>query len=91
MSKQVIHITAFDEPVASVRRQQGAVNVGIYCRCGEFVAFSTAKPGQAAVDVEFTAAQPILIVCPYCRAIEHRHVEEIHQLLLTKRNKRRLM
>ena len=90
MSKQIIHITAFDEPVASVRRQQGAMNVGIYCRCGEFISFSAAAPGQAPVEVEFIAAQPVLVFCPYCRSEEHRHVEEIHQLLLTKKNKRRL-
>jgi hypothetical protein len=52
MPRQVIHITAFDEPDASVRRQQGAANVGLYRRGGEFVAFSAAKPGQgAATDV----------------------------------------
>ncbi len=91
MSKQVIHITAFDEPIPTVRRHMGAMNVGIYCRCGRFVAFSSARPGQAAVDVEFAATQPILVACPYCMTVEHRRVEELYQLLLTKRNKRRLI
>jgi hypothetical protein len=88
MPKHVIHITAFDEPIATVRRNMGAMNVGIYCRCGSFVAFSAARPGHAAVDVEFAATQPILVACPYCKRVEHRRVEELYQLLLTKRNKR---
>lgn len=90
MTKRIIHITAFDEPMASVKRRPGAFNVGIYCRCGEFVAFSAAKPGQEAVEVEFAATQPILVICPFCKMVEHRRVEELHQLLLTRKNKRRL-
>jgi hypothetical protein len=85
-----IYITAFDEPIESVKRRKGAMNVGVYCRCREFVAFSTAKPGQPPAGVEFTAAQPILLACPYCKVEEHRHIEDIHQLLLTKDNERRL-
>ena len=90
MLRHVIHITAFDDPLIAVKRREGAMNVGMYCRCGEFVALSAARPGQRAVEVQFTAAQPILLFCPYCNEIEHRHVEEIQQLLLTKSNKRRL-
>jgi hypothetical protein len=89
MTKHV-HISAFIEPLASVKRRHGAMNVGIYCRCGEFISLSAAKPGQPAVDVEFTAVRPVLIACPFCKTEEHRHVEEIQQVLLTKQNKRRL-
>ena len=90
MSKHVIYIAAFEDPVPSVRRLQGAMNVGIYCRCGEFISFSAAEPGQPPANVEFTATQPVLVACPYCRSVQHRHVEDIHQLLLTKCNQRRL-
>lgn len=43
MQHHAIKITAFDRPMPTVRRQVTATNVGIYCRCGKFIAFSVTR------------------------------------------------
>ena len=88
MLHHVIKITAFDRPMPTVRRQVAATNFGIYCRCGEFVAFSVVR-GEPVVELEFIADQPVPILCPYCRNKEHWDAEGIVQLVLDEANLRR--
>ena len=88
MLHHVVKITAFDRPMPTVRRQEAATNVGIYCRCGEFVAFSVMR-GEPAVELEFIADQPVPVLCPYCGSKEQRHAEDIVQLVLNETNLRR--
>jgi len=75
MLYHAIKITAFDRPMPTVR-QVAATNVGIYCRCGEFVAFSVMS-GESAVELEVMADQPVPVLCPYCGTKEQRHAEDI--------------
>ena len=88
MLHHVIKITAFDRPMPTVRRQVTATNVGIYCRCGEFIAFSVTR-GEPVVELEFIADQLVLVLCPFCGSKEHRHAENIVQLVLDEANLRR--
>ena len=90
MKKQIIHITTFDEPLPTQVRQVGVVNFGLYCRCGEFIAFSVSEPRHAPLNVEFAAEQPILVRCPYCQGEERRQVHQIMRIRLTEQNRRRL-
>lgn len=88
MLHHVIRITAFNRPMPSIRRQVGATNVGIYCRCGEFIAFAVIR-GEPAFEYEFTADQPVPVLCPFCGSKDHRRAEEITQLTLTEAKLRR--
>jgi hypothetical protein len=83
----VIKITDFDRPMPTLRRQVGAMNVGLYCRCGEFIAFAITR-GEPAVEYEFVADQPMPVACPFCGSKDHRRAEEITQLVLTEENLR---
>jgi hypothetical protein len=88
MQRHVIRITAFDKPMPTLRRQLGAINTGLYCRCGEFIAFSVTR-GERWVELEFIADQPILVICPTCGLKDHRRAQDIVQLMLKEENVRR--
>jgi hypothetical protein len=87
MLHHAIRITEFHKPMPTVRRQLEAVNTGLYCRCGEFIAFAVTR-GERWVELEFVADQPILILCPICGSEDRRRAEDIVQLLLTEANVR---
>ena len=88
MLHHVIKITAFDRPMPTVRRQVAAMNIGIYCACGEFIAFSIAM-GEPAVELKLIADRPVLVMCPFCGNKEHRNAEDIVQLVLDEENLQR--
>jgi hypothetical protein len=89
MQRQIIHITTFDEPVSIQVRRVGVVNFGLYCRCGEFIAFSVSEPRQPPLNVEFAAEHPVLVRCPFCQTEERRQVHQIMRVRLTEANRRR--
>jgi hypothetical protein len=88
MLHHVIKITAFDRPMPTVRRQVAATNVGVYCRCGEFIAFAVSR-GEPTVEYELVADQPVPVLCPFCGSKDHRSAEEITQVVLTEETLRR--
>ena len=88
MQRQVIHITSVDEPLPTQTRRVGVVNFGLYCRCGEFIAFSVSEPRQPPLNIKFEAERPILIKCPFCQLEEHRQVHQIRRVRLTEQNRR---
>jgi len=87
MLHHVIKITAVDRPMPTVRRQVAATNTGLYCRCGEVIAFAVTR-GLPEIELEFIADQPIPVLCPFCGSKDHRRAEEIMQLVLTEENLR---
>ena len=87
MLHHVIRITEFETPMPEVRRQLGAINVGIYCHCGEFVALAVIRD-QREIEFEFVSDRPVPIHCSFCGNVEHRRADEIVQLVLTDTNLR---
>lgn len=91
MEKQIIHITAFDEPLRTRARPKSAwIHSGQSCRCGEFVAFSTREPRQVPVNIEFAAALPILAKCLSCQCEELQEAQIIMRVRLTEQNRQAL-
>jgi hypothetical protein len=88
MQRHIIHITTVDEPLPIQVRRAGVVNFGLYCRCGEFIAFSVSEPRQPPLNVEFAAEHPVLVRCPFCQQEERRQVHQIMRLPLTEANRR---
>ena len=88
MPHHVIKIIVFARPMPTVPRQVGDINVGLYCRCGEFVAFAINKC-EPVIEYEFIADEPVPVLCPFCGNMDHRRAEEITQLVLTEANIRR--
>jgi len=85
MLHHVIRITDFDRPMPTIRRQVGVTNVGIYCRCGEFIAFAVLV-GRPEVEYKFRADRSIPVACPFCGKLDHRRADEIVQLVLIDTN-----
>ena len=81
-------MTAPGNPLPTLRRKLGVLNVGMYCNpCGEFFAFGVEVPDTS--EFEFTADGPLLVQCPFCKAEEERSVGEIESVNLTEGRKRR--
>jgi hypothetical protein len=83
-----IHITASDQPLATVPRRIEQPNIGVYCNsCKEFISFAIEPPN--AEPIEFVADAPLLVKCPFCQNSDHMHVAEIRRMPITEANKKR--
>lgn len=79
-----------DHPYATVKRQLGKLNSGLYCEnCAQFFALAVvpARPGMP--NVEYVADGPLLFECPFCDHRQMRTASEIANIILTEGNRRR--
>ena len=80
---RIVHISANgDEPVKTVKRQEGKYNFGLYCsKCTQFFALAVLDdlPMRGA---EFTSDGDPFFVCPYCHHQQRRQVSEIVQVTI---------
>lgn len=90
MPKVRVHISAEGEqPAATVKRQLGRQNYGLYCNgCDEFFALAVSDPLKAT-DLEIVSDGEPMFECPFCHLRERRQPSEIAQVMLTERLKRR--
>jgi hypothetical protein len=84
-----IHISAQgDEPIKTVKRQEGKYNFGLYCsRCTQFFALAVLNDPPVG-GAEFKSDGEPLFACPFCHHRQRRQVSEIVQLFLVRGKKR---
>jgi hypothetical protein len=79
-------------PVATVKRQLGRINVGLYCNgCAEFfsIALLPASIAEAlARTIEYVSKGPVYCRCPLCGRDQDRQVSEITTVVLGADNQR---
>jgi hypothetical protein len=83
-----IHIAAGDYTQGLKKRQIGKLNVGVYCKCGEFIAFAVTDPRMKG-KVALACDGPLSFSCPFCHDLQKAVVTEFQELILTEGNKRR--
>jgi hypothetical protein len=84
-----INIATGDYTSGIQKRTLGKLNIGVYCDCGEFVAFAVTDT-QLANQIALACDGPILFSCPFCHQQQKRVVTEFQNVVLTEGNKRRL-
>ena len=92
-AENIIHLSSEgDSPHASVKRQIGKLNAGLYCtNCSEFFAVVVVglEDKKKIENIEFRANGPVLFGCPFCHHGQRREVSEIGLVILTEGNKRK--
>ena len=92
-AENIIHLSSEgDSPHASVKRQIGKLNAGLYCtNCSEFFAVAVIglEDKKKIENIEFKANGPVLFGCPFCHQGQRREVSEIGLVILTEGNKRK--
>jgi hypothetical protein len=83
-----INIGAGDYTGGIQKRTIGKLNVGVYCDCGEFIAFAVTEP-RVMDQVAISCDGPIEFTCPFCKQIQKRVVTQFENVLLTEGNKRK--
>jgi RNase P subunit RPR2 len=77
-------------PHASVPRQMGKVNLGVYCEtCEEFFALAVTDQPMFSKGVKIVAAGPVLLKCTECGHEQRRNVSDIVELTLRQTNRRK--
>lgn len=83
-----IHIASGDYTHGIVKRTLGKLNCGVYCECGQFVAFAVTE-SEMKGRVQYICDGPLIFICPFCASRQEFVARHLDEILLTESNKRR--